>query len=318
MKPLRLLTVCGAVLAAIPPWVAPGKPLPRARKEAAATADGCVWKVTGPAGAAYLAGSVHLLREKDHPLPETYDLAYADCAEVVFEVDMAEMTGPVGIAKMNRLGTFPKGQRLKDYLSEKTYARLLDYCSSRGLPVARMDRLRPGTMFLTISAIEATRLKADAELGLETVLYRRSVVDGKPSRGLETIEYQLGRFDELTGAELDSLIFETLDRIDELAETIDRILETWRRGDVEALDRLLNEQMGEQDRIRELLLLERNRNWVPEIEKAIAGKKGHVLFVVGAAHLVGKDSVIDLLKKKGYRIERVLSPAGGAVGRKAA
>jgi uncharacterized protein YbaP (TraB family) len=53
-----------------------------------------------------------------------------------------------------------------------------------------------------------------------------------------------------------------------------------------------------------VLLTQRNKNWIPEIEKALAGDKT-VLFLVGAAHLVGTDSVIDLLEKKGHKPEQI-------------
>jgi uncharacterized protein YbaP (TraB family) len=265
---------------------------------------GCVWKLGDGDNTVYVAGSVHLLREDDFPLPEVFDVAYEDSSELVFEVDMALLSGPEAIATMKRLGTFPLGERLSDHLGEDTYARLQDYLLSRRLPAATFDRLKPGLVFLTISSLEAMRLGARADLGLETRYYQRADEDGKPSRGLETIEFQLSRFDELTEKEVDQLLRDTLEDIDEMPDLITELIEAWKSGSTRELDKLLNEQFGKDDRVRELLLTDRNRNWVPEIEKALAGKK-NIMFIVGAAHLVGKDSVIDLLRKKGYRVEKL-------------
>ena len=55
--------------------------------------------------------------------------------------------------------------------------------------------------------------------------------------------------------------------------------------------------------IRERLLVERNRNWIPHIEKCLKSDE-KCFVVVGAAHLVGPDSVVDLLQKAGYKVEQ--------------
>lgn len=267
---------------------------------------GCVWQLRDGDSSVYLAGSVHLLREKDFPLPAEFDAAYANSSELVFEVDMGVLSSPEAMLTMQRLGTFQQGETLSDFLSEDTCALLQDYFLSRRVPAASFNRLKPGMVFLTISSLEAMRLGARPDLGLETKFYQRSVKDGKPSRGLETIEYQLSRFDELTTEEVEDLLRETLDEIDEMPDLITRMIEAWKAGNTRKLDKLLNEQFGKDDRIRELLLTDRNQNWVPEIEKALAGK-ANVMFIVGAAHLVGKGSVIDLLQQKGYRVEKVVA-----------
>ena len=117
--------------------------------------------------------------------------------------------------------------------------------------------------------------------------FQHSEKDGKPSEGLETIEFQMSRFDELTSKESEALIGDTLDNLKELPEMIDQLIKAWHEGDIGALDKLMNEQMTSDDRLRELLLIERNRNWVPEVEKALEGSD-NVMFIVGAAHLIGE------------------------------
>jgi uncharacterized protein YbaP (TraB family) len=57
------------------------------------------------------------------------------------------------------------------------------------------------------------------------------------------------------------------------------------------------------DQMLEELLLDRNASWIPAIEKMIA--KGDAFIAVGAAHLIGKGSVLELLRAKGYTVNRV-------------
>jgi uncharacterized protein YbaP (TraB family) len=51
------------------------------------------------------------------------------------------------------------------------------------------------------------------------------------------------------------------------------------------------------------LLIQRNKNWVQQIEGAMRNNK-NFLFVVGAGHLVGPESVVDMLKERGYQVKQ--------------
>ena len=90
-----------------------------------------------------------------------------------------------------------------------------------------------------------------------------------------------------------------------MAGIIDKIIAGWHEGDIEKMNQILNADLEEDPKVRELLLTERNHNWIPPIEEAIAGDT-NTLFLVGAAHLVGEESVVDLLEKKGYEVKQRL------------
>ncbi len=305
------LGVCGSLL-----------PFPQARAQdgggdgnralpAPEARDGCVWEISQGGNRVYLAGSVHLLREKDYPVSPVYDLAYGDSHEIVMEIDMAEMLNPEGIMRMQQLGMYGADDSLDQHLSEKTLERLRTYLQTHEMGkmlALALPRLKPGMIFMTISSLEAMRLNAKPELGLEMIYHQKAIKDAKPVRGLETVEFQMTRFDELSDTEIEELIMKTLDEVGEMPAMIDQLISAWHVGDVDRLDKLMNEQMEESGRIRELLLTERNANWIPEIEKAVKGDR-NVMFIVGAAHLIGEDSVIDLLRKKGYEVRKVNPPA---------
>lgn len=268
---------------------------------------GCVWKVKDEDNTVYLAGSVHLLRESDYPVSPVYDEAYGDSEEIVMEIDMGEMMKPEGIMRMQQLGTYPEGDSLDQHLAPDTLERLrtyLDTHESGKMVALAMPRLKPGMIFMTISSLEAMRLQARPDLGLEMVYYQKAKEDGKPVTGLETMEFQMTRFDEMTDEEIEALILKTLDEIEEMADMINKIIAGWHEGDVEKLDQLLNMDAEEDARLRELLLTERNHNWIPPIEEAIKGGT-NTLFLVGAAHLIGEESVVDLLEKKGYEVTKL-------------
>jgi uncharacterized protein YbaP (TraB family) len=263
-----------------------------------------IWKLSDGNSSIYLAGSVHLLREKDLPIPAAFDLAYEKADELVFEIDMKTMMDPATAVKLAELGTLPEGETLSDKLPAEVMNKLTTYLKQVGMPTAIFDRFSPGMAFITLGSIEAVRSGANPELGIESTYYRKSLQDNKPSRGLETAEYQISRFNEIRVETIAELIAVTLDDANEGAAALDEIVSAWKSGDPEKISELVVSKMEEHPEVKRILLTERNRNWIPEIEKALAGEKT-VLFLVGAAHLAGKDSVIDLLEKKGYQPKQV-------------
>tara|TARA_R110000850_G_scaffold145753_1_gene267956 strand:- start:201 stop:1094 length:894 start_codon:yes stop_codon:yes gene_type:complete len=258
-----------------------------------------LWKLSDDNSTVYLAGSVHLLREVDLPFPRAFDTAYHDSSELIFEIDMERLSDPSAAMKIRRLGTLPQGESLDNLLGEETMIGLQHYLKERGLPEALFDRFTPGMVFLTIGSLEATRQGARPDLGMETQFYQRATKDGKPSRGLETAEFQMSCFDELNIEILEELIHEIVEEIEKDDETLDSIIEAWKTGNLEDLDELVVEKMAESPELKKVLLTDRNKNWIPEIEKTLT-KDHNAMFIVGAAHLVGDDSVIDLLEKKGF------------------
>jgi uncharacterized protein YbaP (TraB family) len=263
-----------------------------------------IWKLSDEDSTVYLAGSVHLLREKDLPLPAAFDRVYEASAEIVFEIDMAKMTDPATALEIARLGALPAGETLEERLGPDTMGRLRDYLAVNGRRPELFDRMAPGMAFLMLSSLEASRHGAKPELGLESTYFAKSASDSKPSRGLETVAYQVSRLNELEADTLDKIINATLDSVEEGAEALDTLTEAWRKGDAEGLDDFLRQQGAFPDEIREILLTERNRNWIPEIEAALATDRD-VMFLVGAAHLVGECSVVALLRERGYKVTQL-------------
>lgn len=263
------------------------------------TAKAPIWALSDEDSTVYLAGSVHLLRKQDMPIPPAFDAVYAQSEELVFELDMAEMMNPASAFQIRKQGTLPAGEFLSDHLSENTVAALKAYLKDQNMRVDMFDRFTPGMVYITLGSLEAIRHGARPELGLESTFFQRSVKDGKPSRGLETMEYQMARFNELEIATVDQLILDTLEEADNAEQALDEIIAAWKSGDPDQIAELIVDKMSEDADVQRILLTERNRNWIPEIEKALAGDKD-TLFLVGAAHLAGENSVIELLREKGY------------------
>lgn len=259
-----------------------------------------IWKLSDDNSTVYLAGSVHLLRERDMPYPKAYDTVYEDSEELVFEIDMKEMNAPGAAIKMRQLGTLPTGKTLGDHLSQETLAALNGYLKANNLPAGMFNQFTPGMVYLTLGSMEALRQGARPDLGIEMQFHKKAEKDGKPGSGLETTAYQMSRFNELDVETLNDLIKETIEASDQNEDTLNSIIEAWKSGDAQSLQKLVHDEMAERPAVLEILLVERNQNWIPVIEEKLAGDK-NVMFIVGAAHLVGEGSVVQLLEDKGHK-----------------
>lgn len=266
-----------------------------------------IWKVSDADSSIYLAGSVHLLRPQDLPINPVYDQAYELCTEVVFEIDMAEMLAPETHQRILKLGTLPEGETLADQIGAEAATQLSAYLTRKRLPPTLLDRYTPGLAFLTIENIEATSQGAQPDMGLELHFYERAKRDQKPSRGLETIEFQITLFDRLDPATLREMLQTTLAESKKDGggkSTLDRLITAWRDGEMELLNDIIRREMDDDAPERKALLTDRNRNWIPAIEAALADNTT-TFFLVGTAHLIGTDSVVSLLEEKKLQISRL-------------
>lgn len=100
------------------------------------------------------------------------------------------------------------------------------------------------------------------------------------------------------------MLYESALMLDESPQMLDQLVDEWADGDIAGIASLVAspDGVGFSGPVYESLLVERNRNWVPQIE-AMLDEPGSVLIAVGAGHLAGPDSVITMLRDKGYQVE---------------
>ncbi|MFV1994818.1 MAG: TraB/GumN family protein [Verrucomicrobiales bacterium] len=269
-----------------------------------------VWRVQSPTSTLYLAGSVHLLRAEDHPLPSAYDEAYADAERLYFEVDLGDSMNLEKQVGLLGIGRYPAGETIRDHVGEETIELLDAYLDALGIGRVIFESMKPGMLALTIASMEYLKLGALPQLGVDYHFYMRAVKDGKAVDGFETSEFQLNLFDKLAPDQQERMLRETLENLEESEKVSRDLIAAWRSGDIEAMAEILAQQVSEDRAIAKVLLFDRNRSWMGEIESLLRGSE-NAMVVVGAGHLVGSKSVVDLLEKRGYTVEQLGVEAGG-------
>jgi uncharacterized protein YbaP (TraB family) len=262
------------------------------------------WRVTSPQGAIYIVGSVHLLSKDFYPLNPALEKAYKDSNLLVEEVDIAEMTSPVTQTTTLMRGMQPSSMPLDKVLSPSTMGALSKKAQELGLPIEALKQFKPWMIALTLEAMEWQKAGFDQDLGLDKHFYDQAQADGKRVQGLETTEYQISRFDEMPMDLQDHLLAETLKSIDTEQASMSRLIEAWRTGDGQAVERIVLKDLEQEPQLYQRLLVDRNKNWMPKLD-ALFARGGRAMVVVGAAHLVGPDGLLAMFRSKGYKVEQL-------------
>lgn len=281
-----------------------------------------LWKIQGKKNTVWLLGSVHMLPESAHPFPAAFDEAYKAADHVVFEVNM-DSEGMMGAGmEMMMKAMITDGRTLEDLVSPETWALLEPRLDGLATNLASMMGEKPSPATVKLMKQSLIRMKpwfigmllqvGDAqeggdyrpELGVDLFYAARAREDGKEIGGLETLEQQMGFFESLTGQSGEDFLLSSLRQSDPGAEDLDKMVDAWKRGDVAGLDKLVNGSMKESPETYDMLLVQRNKNWVPQIQTFLESDENY-LVIVGAGHLVGKQSVVQLLRDRGYKVERI-------------
>jgi uncharacterized protein YbaP (TraB family) len=271
---------------------------------AAADAKTFAWKVSGKGGVVYLVGSVHLLSKDFYPLNPALEAAYKDADLLVEEVDLAEMLNPTAQFALLQRAMLPSSTPLEKVIAPATYALVTRRAADLGLPVEPFKMLKPWMVALMLVQAEWQKEGFDPELGLDKHFYDQAKTDGKATQGLETVDYQIGRLDDMPMDQQERLLSESLKDADAERANMSKLVEAWRGGDSAGVERIVLSELKTEPALYQRLLVERNRNWMPKIE-ALFSRPTHALVIVGAAHLVGPDGLLAMLKAKGYTVDQM-------------
>lgn len=288
---LGMLTGCAAPAAtAPPPQPSPGPAL---------------WSFADEDSTVYLFGTVHLLRPDTQWLTPTFEAAWQE-AETVYmeaETDSAEVQAELA-ALMQRLGVYTDGSDLLSRLDEEQTATVKAATDALQVPLPALAPLKPWLAGLQLSVMQLVKAGYDPASGVETVLNRDPIIADKRRRYFETAAQQIEFFETLTEVDQVAMLVAGARAVIEEPNALDDLVNAWSAGDVDELARLMSsvDAFGS-EAVYQLLLTDRNRAWLPQIE-ALLEEPGVHMIAVGAGHLAGDDSVVALLRARGHGVQR--------------
>lgn len=266
-----------------------------------------LWEVQGPKARHFLLGSVHMLPDTAHPLPEALESAYNITRAVVFESNLTDLAAPelqgrmLGAAKDDRPGG------LKAQIGKPLYKKLQKRAQALGMPTPVCEGFRAWFCALTLELFALQQAGFNAERGVDQYFYSRTLDDGRPAMGLESAQHQLELFIGMPDALSNRLLAATLDETTTTSQSPAELHRMWRSGDLAALEKLVRQLRKQHPEVHARLLADRNRAWLPKLIEHLSGAESK-LVIVGAAHFVGADGLLALLKAQGLNPQPVSGP----------
>jgi uncharacterized protein len=271
---------------------------------AAACGASPVWKVSRNGFHLYLGGTIHLLSAEDYPLPISFENAYYEAQEVVFEVDIEALKSPEFMQKMMLRNMYAGDDDITKHLQPQTLTKLKEYLQSRNMTLEPLKKMKPGFLAIMLASVEMRRIGM-GESGVDQFFSDKAVRDGKTRSALETVDEQLDFISALGDEIEDQVIQHSLDELDTMREIVTGMKQAWRSGDMHALAELsLAEWKDEFPKLYQELLVDRNKNWMPRI-RAMLENTPTEFVLVGALHLLGDDGLLEKLRNSGCRIEQM-------------
>ena len=268
-----------------------------------------MWMAEGTSNRVFLLGSIHLLREQDHPLPRIIDDVYEEAETLYMELDMDDLDPLLMQATINRLGMLEEGTSLREVMGEDLYAEAAARAAELEIPFEMLDRIEPWYAAITVEQLVLTRIGFNAAYGVEMQLLRKAANDGKEILGFETVEQQLGYLDGLSLEAQRELLMQTLTESAAIREIMDDLILAWRSGDIDYLEQALLDDVSGYPELYDAIVADRNRLWVDTIDELLDDGQDY-LVIVGALHLVGEDGVPRLLEQRGVRIMQMHEQRG--------
>ena len=247
--------------------------------------------------ASYLYGTIHILPKDKFELSNSLKRAFDASTTIAMEVDL-DMSGAEKIALAQKV-LLPDGKTLKDFMAAQDYLQLKAYCIDSlqwsESKFERSSKLKP-MFFSSVLIQENMSNMASYEMEFNKMAKKKK----KETIGLETIEFQLGLFDQLPmQTQVDMLKQDYKSDM----KNYDTLLACYLREDLETLGKLMAEETSAYPEFNELLLVQRNKSWIAPMRAQM--QKESTFFGVGAAHLSGPDGVVALLRAQGFTVTAI-------------
>jgi uncharacterized protein YbaP (TraB family) len=272
----------------------------------AAKADPAMWEARDADSRIVLFGSVHALPESLVWRTPALDAAMEASEHVYFETDI----GPRGLLALTVKMTVAMFQTSSTpwlhLLTDEELARLEIAVAPLGLTLEAAGQTPPWLLSMQLAGQQMAETDNAAgeytfDAGVEWTLQWELLPDEKAY-----FETPIEQFDMIAAGTIEEQVEALLATLGETAggDELDRLVAAWASGDVETVAGMMTPRNEAEAAALKLLLHDRNQRWMPQIEKLLAENRED-LIVVGAAHLAGEGSVLDLLDRAGYTVTRI-------------
>ena len=257
-----------------------------------------LWKISGNnlKADSYLLGTIHILCPEDFVMHDKVKRVIGEVDQVIFEVDLFN---PENTALMQQRMMSPTQDFLSNLKSDQI--QLIDsVLTANQLSIKMFDMLHPA-MVMSLLTLKSFNCPNPMEIkSVENEVHK--LAEGKNIADLETIEFQMEMLSKIATPEY---FYNYLKLYDEASKLTQQMVIAYNKQDLSILEEVISDPNWMTPEVYDLMLTQRNNNWLDIIPSRISENK--TLIAVGAAHLIGKDGLIQQLREKGYTVTPVLN-----------
>lgn len=264
-------------------------------------ADSAVYEITKGKNKIYVAGTIHMLRAQDFPLPAEFDAAYKASQKIYFEGDKQKAKEPAFGQRFAQAMMLPNNATLKDVLNADTWAALQAFSAKSQYPLSQTMMFNPAMTSILIAMTEAKKFGVGE--GVDAYYDKAARADNKIIGELESTDDVIAYMQLFAQEDPNKIINSALKDAENLLNLFDVMVASWKKGDLETLDKEMGQKMkAETPNAYQVLLVDRNKKWLPKLEEMFKTPEVEMV-LVGSLHLPGSDGLLAQLKESGYKVK---------------
>ena len=264
-----------------------------------------LWQISGNglSRPSYLFGTIHMICSEEALLSDSLKTAIVNSDAVYFEVDMDNLFEMLGVMRKMKMRN---DTTLADLLTKEDYSKVKDYFEKNEtlLPFSVLETCKP---LLAASMLMEGNTGCETPEAMEEVIMKEAKQHNKNVKGLESMSFQMSIFDTIPYKMQAMQLVKYVDDADkgtsDDAQDYDKLMQAYRDQDLSKLEELTKTTDMGMANFTDILLYNRNKNWVEKLKTILPDHS--VVVAVGAGHLPGDKGVINLLRKAGYIVKPV-------------
>lgn len=283
------LFICGFLLLVLGSFIS-------RNQEPEETSNSLLWEISGKdlLTSSFLYGTIHLICKEDLILSEPVLKSLIKSEQLALEINMSD---PEFSVEFQKAMIMQEGSNLRKLLSKEDYDLVFNFFQdSLGINLQEVSVVKPFFM----NSMLYNKILGCQPQPYEYELVKLAVKNAKPVTGIETIQQQLDLFSNIPYKKQAQMLVESIRNFDQTKEMYKELLSLYKKQDIEGAYNYIKSSTSGLEDFEEMLIIERNQNWIPIMEKMATEKA--TFFAVGAGHLGGEKGLIKLLQEKGFTI----------------
>jgi len=260
-----------------------------------------LWEISGKnlKQPSYVFGTFHILCKEDIQFSANLRAALKASQQVYFEMDLDDPKNTLGgMFFMNM-----KDKTLSDlYTVEELQKVKKFYKDSLKMNLSFFNKMKP---VMLAALLYPRMMPCKTPSGVEIELMTIAKKEKKEILGFETIEFQSSIFDSIPYSVQAKDLLKSIDSMDKYKLYFNKMVQTYKNQQTDSLVAIVNDKTFTDGENNDALLKNRNVNWVKQLKTILP--KTNIFMAVGAAHLFGKDGLIDLLRKDGFTVKPIVN-----------